>query len=341
MPENSQFRIKADELKLNNSLIISEQLCAKMTQKNISLFIDVFDSDESNPDKPVLVFIHGNSLSKKIFNKEIDYYDQNYRVIALDLLGHGESTKIGELESLNSDEKEAFAEAFFNPSAMIAEVVQLLETKMIKQAHIIGFSLGGHIAYGVAIENPSLVSSLITIGSPPVRFSIQGFLKGFNEFFINTLIPFWVKNPKKYLFEQAREMIIPFGFKEEDNFAIEDLVKSDPLMRKNLFKNLADYDNTKYLNTVLDAESFLQNSTLPVCLIVGDKDIGINVDYMNSLKDKLKKSELKVKIIKDAPHLVFGHHNQEFLEVVDAFLLLATANSVGVSEVKRRRSNPS
>jgi len=43
-----------------------------------------------------LVFLHGNTASSKMFESIIKLYSDEYRVIAIDFLGHGKSERIEE-----------------------------------------------------------------------------------------------------------------------------------------------------------------------------------------------------------------------------------------------------
>ena len=41
----------------------------------------------------VLILLHGNSESNRIFKHQIDYFSSKYRVIAIDTRGHGNSPR--------------------------------------------------------------------------------------------------------------------------------------------------------------------------------------------------------------------------------------------------------
>ena len=44
-------------------------------------------------DAPALVFLHGNGEDLHIFEQQISYFSQHYKVIAMDTRGHGKSTR--------------------------------------------------------------------------------------------------------------------------------------------------------------------------------------------------------------------------------------------------------
>jgi pimeloyl-ACP methyl ester carboxylesterase len=70
---------------------------------------------------------------------------KNYQVIALDLRGHGRSDKPTKEEAYGSE--------------LIEDVVRLLNHLKIKQAHVVGYSMGGIIAGNFLVKHPDRVLS--------------------------------------------------------------------------------------------------------------------------------------------------------------------------------------
>ena len=63
-----------------------------MTTTKIETRHGVMAVDDSATDGFPVVFIHGNSASRSIFRHQVDAgWAGNYRMITLDLLGHGDS----------------------------------------------------------------------------------------------------------------------------------------------------------------------------------------------------------------------------------------------------------
>lgn len=316
---DTKFLINPSKLSIDNKAVINEEASRILTENNIKIEINVYDSDITNFTKPTIVFLHGNSASKKIFENQIKHFSKDYRVIAIDLIGHGDSTTISSIGNLTESQKQILCEALYNPIAMVAEVTQLLEAKGVHGAHLIGWSLGGHIAYGVAVENKNLVASITTIGSPPVKFSTTGFEKGFNPWFVNTLVPEWVNQPKQYTLEEAAGISQHIGFRAEDPLA-KDMTIADPQMRRHLFLKLKDYDKTEYTGSVLDGEQFAKQTDIPLCLMVGENDGGINAQYFSSFQRELRNPASRIVIVKEAPHAIFKTHSEEYYHVADSFL---------------------
>jgi pimeloyl-ACP methyl ester carboxylesterase len=314
--------IDPQQLKLADNPCVTTEALKILTDKKISLEFDVFESEQETSTKSTIVFVHGNSSSKRAFSHLLPLFTNRYRVVAYDLLGHGDSTKIGGLKHLTPNEIDVLCSSLYSPSTMIAQSIQLFNTLKITQAHILAWSLAGHLFYGVAIEKPSLVASLTTIGSPPVFFKTSAFKQGFHDFFTETLLPAWINTPKSYTKPEASQISLSVGFQSHDLSAVEDLINTDPLVRKFLFVK-------EESNKALDALGFISTTTIPLCLMVGSKDVGIKFEYIENCKTKLKNPISKVEIIPNASHAIFASNVEEFLKVFEAFLLsYQTANRV-------------
>jgi len=97
-----------------------------------------------------LILLHGNGESKEYFEYQIPYFAKDYRVIALDTRGHGETPKGTKPFKLWQ-----FAE----------DLKDFMEEKGIEKANILGFSDGGNIAVLFALKYPEKVDRLILNGA--------------------------------------------------------------------------------------------------------------------------------------------------------------------------------
>jgi pyruvate dehydrogenase E2 component (dihydrolipoamide acetyltransferase) len=114
-----------------------------------------------------LVLVHGfgGDLNNWLFNHEA--LAAGRRVIALDLPGHGESSKTlqrGDLDELSG------------------VVLALLDYLDINTAHLVGHSMGGAVSLNAARLMPQRIRSLTLIGSAGLGAEINGsYLQGFVE----------------------------------------------------------------------------------------------------------------------------------------------------------------
>jgi pyruvate dehydrogenase E2 component (dihydrolipoamide acetyltransferase) len=112
-----------------------------------------------------LVLVHGfgGDLNNWLFNHEA--LAAGRRVIALDLPGHGESSKT--LQSGDLDE-------------LSGVVLALLDQLDINAVHLVGHSMGGAVSLNAARLMPQRIRSLTLIGSAGLGAQINGsYLKGF------------------------------------------------------------------------------------------------------------------------------------------------------------------
>jgi len=102
---------------------------------------------ESGQGEP-LVLIHGLGGDHKEWIMQVPVFSRKFRVIALDLRGHGESQKVGEEYSLPMFAK---------------DVVGLLDKLKIDKAYFCGVSMGGAVALQIALNYPERVKKLVLV----------------------------------------------------------------------------------------------------------------------------------------------------------------------------------
>jgi pimeloyl-ACP methyl ester carboxylesterase len=102
---------------------------------------------DAGSGEPVLL-MHGLGGSIESWTNNIEELAKTFRVVAVDLPGFGLSDK----------PKTDYTIRFYTKF-----VAQFLKQLNLKQASVVGSSLGGHVAAEVAINHPSLVKRLILI----------------------------------------------------------------------------------------------------------------------------------------------------------------------------------
>jgi len=97
---------------------------------------------------PNLLFLHGNSESKRIFSRFQTEFFTDFHTFALDSRGHGESQSVDSTLSIPQ-----FCE----------DVIHFCEAKGIQRASLVGYSDGGNIALLLAKNAPQLFERIIAI----------------------------------------------------------------------------------------------------------------------------------------------------------------------------------
>ena len=103
---------------------------------------------EGNP----LVLIHGYGAGIWVWEKQIEVLSQRYRVYAVDLIGHGFSDR---------------PKIPYTPEAYIHCLRDFMDGVGIEKATLVGNSMGGGIAWAMAILFPERVDRLILIDCVP------------------------------------------------------------------------------------------------------------------------------------------------------------------------------
>lgn len=107
--------------------------------------------EEMGEGEPLLL-IHGLGSSIRDWELQVDPFAKHFRVIAVDMRGHGRSAK-----PLGPYSIPMFA----------ADTAAFLRAREIKSAHVLGISLGGMIAFQLAVDAPDLLRSLVIVNSMP------------------------------------------------------------------------------------------------------------------------------------------------------------------------------
>jgi len=95
-----------------------------------------------------LVLAHGLACGWRMWWPQIERFRQRYRVIAYDLRGHGKSGAPGDAQA-------------YSPAHLTQDLIGLLDHLRIERAHVVGFSMGGGPALGLALAQPARVDRLV------------------------------------------------------------------------------------------------------------------------------------------------------------------------------------
>jgi len=156
-------------LLLLNALITENQTkSAEITEPGGRIF-KLPDGDlqvvDHNPEggSPI-VLIHCFSCAINWWDGMVPLLERNHRVVAVDLLGHGGSEKPG---------------SGYNPPNQAKLVAEVLERLGIREATVVGHSLGGSVSVALAEQDPELVKRVAIIDMPPDHsYGDLGFIAG-------------------------------------------------------------------------------------------------------------------------------------------------------------------
>jgi len=129
------------------------------SQANGCLSLDgdeVYFETSGATDAPVVVLAHGAGGNHAIWFQQTPVFARDYRGVTWDQRGFGMSTNL---------------HGHANPRTAATDLLAILDHLGIERAHVVGQSMGGWAAMGLAIANPDRVQSLVladTLGGIPV-----------------------------------------------------------------------------------------------------------------------------------------------------------------------------
>lgn len=97
---------------------------------------------ESRGSGPVVILLHGGRLDLTMWNPQVRPLAQHFRVIRYDARGHGRSTATV-------------------PASPVEDLRRVLDHLGVKEASLVGLSMGGGVAFGFALQHPERVDKLV------------------------------------------------------------------------------------------------------------------------------------------------------------------------------------
>jgi len=144
-----------------------------MSQPTVVRLVPAYDvesaADETPPPRPLSVngsdlvcsiagqgspvlLIHGLGSSQRDWSEQIPVLDREHHVVAYDLRGHGASSR---------------ALRAFTMRDLARDAAALIRALGLTRCHVVGLSLGGMVAFQLAVDEPDLVRSLVIVNSGP------------------------------------------------------------------------------------------------------------------------------------------------------------------------------
>ncbi len=135
--------------------------------------------DVQGEGEPALVFIHGWTNNKTIWDAQVSHFSEKYTVVTIDLAGHGAS----------GDKRNNWTMSAFGDDA-----VAVINKLKLKDVVLVGFSLGGPVVVETANQIPELVKGLIFVDilqDPDLQYSSE-MIENMKGFYMNS-----ITNPSK------------------------------------------------------------------------------------------------------------------------------------------------
>ncbi len=253
--------------------------------------------DTGGPGFPV-VLIHGNSCSSEVFKKQIAAFRNHYRMISVDLPGHGRS-------SCPDDPDNTYAIPGY--ASVIHEIVNHLE---LGPFAIIGYSLGGNIALQWTQISKDPIKGIMLVSCAPMKYS--------NEVF-KAYPPYegsFAAYPNALSESQAKQYMSTCGFNVENPsvyFMIEDAMKTDGKSRSKMAESVL-------AGKGIDETEIVNNLTIPLAIVVGREDPALGLNYITHLNYR-NLWHGKIEFIEHAQHALPVHQADQLHQLIEDFLI--------------------
>jgi pimeloyl-ACP methyl ester carboxylesterase len=151
---------------------------------------------------PALVFVHGWSCDRSYWRNQLGHFAQGFRVVALDLAGHGDS---------------GAGRSEWAMSSFGRDVAAVVDQLNLEDAVLIGHSMGVDVVVEAALELPGRVRGLVlvdqyaSLGQPRTRERTRALVAPFLEDFASTTRSL------------VREMFVPSSPADLIEWVIEDM----------------------------------------------------------------------------------------------------------------------
>jgi pimeloyl-ACP methyl ester carboxylesterase len=231
---------------------------------------------EGNKDGEPVVLIHGLAANVEIQWTTIRAeLGKDYRIIALDLRGHGLSGKPHESGKYGPE--------------LAEDVIRLLDHLHVKKAHVVGYSLGGAVALHLAVRYPDRVLSA-TLGGMGVPKPPGG------DATLRDLADSLEKGDKG---EGFKPLLVYFHPRDDRLEAVKMEAANRFLMQTTDLKAMAALVRSLRAKEAALTDDQLKTLKVPILAIVGDKD-----PFKEGV-DELKKlaPAVQVVVLKNANHL--------------------------------------
>lgn len=244
----------------------------------------------------VVVLLHGFCGSSRYWEKVIPVLSENYRIIALDLPGHGESSIL---------------EGNYTIEDIADHIKHFLDEMKVEQVSMFGHSLGGYITLAFAEKYSKLLEGFALVHStafPDSEEAKQG----------------RIKNVEKVKQEGIRTLIdglVPKLFspdnlvRNSEDIAVTKEIGYSTLPQGAISTLIAMKDRP-------DLNSVLEWTELPVLLIAGEKDQIIPPEKTFTIN----KGNIRHSLIKDTGHMSMYEQPKGLISEINEFMSKLNGN---------------
>jgi pimeloyl-ACP methyl ester carboxylesterase len=132
----------------NNDIVVQIETPIERKTLNMNGY-EIHYNVSGKEHNDLIVFLHPAFSDHRAFDQQIDYFSKDYRVITIDLIGHGLSKA-----NKSNDKIDASSE----------HINKILDLEGYDRVSLVGVSMGSLIAQYFALQYPDKVKSLTALG---------------------------------------------------------------------------------------------------------------------------------------------------------------------------------
>jgi len=252
----------------------------QMTINNLT----VSYTDEGPDDAPVIILIHGLPLNKSMWNKQVEMLIENWRVIAYDIRGFGNSDA-GSID--------------FSIELFVDDLLGVMDALKIETAMLCGLSMGGYIALNAVEKFPKRFGGLILCDTNCAADTPEA-----REKRMKTIESIQGKGLEQYANESLKNLFAPESF-------ITNKEKIDVVKEMIVGTSVQSITRTLFaLSRRQETCTKLYRISIPTLIMVGKEDQITPPEAAKQMQKNIKGSILN--IIEHAGHLSNIENSYEF-----------------------------
>ncbi len=236
-----------------------------------------------------LVFLHGFLENSTMWNQLIPYFSNNFQCITIDLLGHGKTSNLGYIHTMED---------------MAIAVHATINHLQIHNCTFIGHSMGGYVGLAFLDLFPNIVSRLALLNSTSMPDSKERKLNR------DRAIAVVKKNPNAYTSMAIANLFAP---ENRDLFSDEILFIKDQAAQTSLQGIIAALEGMKIRK---DRSSILKTFNGTKLIIAGEKDPVLSFEQ---LKKEATFTNSPIQVL-NGGHMSYLENKTSVIDLLHSFL---------------------
>ncbi len=266
--------------------------------------------EAGNPENKTLMFLHGFPEFWYSWRKQIEYFSQNYHVIAPDMRGYNKSPKPQKVKDYMITE-------------IAGDIIRLTRFLNKEKINIIGHDWGAAITWHLALMQSDLFSKAVVLNVPhPLVFkktvfsNPRQFLKSWYMFYFQIpYLPLWSMRRNRYhsLGQQLQKTSLEGSFSESDLEKYKEAWARENALKYMIMWYKAAVRNTRQANLYQGKQV-----DIPLKIIWGKNDVALTPKMAKDSLDYCMDGNLTY--LENATHWVHQDCPEEVNQLIEKFI---------------------